>query len=248
MSPLFSIVIPTFNAREKLERSLDSIRAQNFADLEILVQDGASNDGTPAFLAAQSDVLWVSEPDAGVYDAMNRAIARSTGCFLYFLGAGDCLHTGVIDCIANVKNLHPLLLIYGKVFLENKGVEYGTHFELCDLARRNIPHQGAFYGREIFNLLGSFNTKYSLLSDHDLNWRCFTNPRVEKRFIDLVIADYEGNGLSDIGVDLEFENDWPKLVWKYGGLTPWLYLQLHKRFSTKFLRKLGSFRSFFSHR
>lgn len=251
----FSVIIPTFNVEDKIADSLRSaLDAQApFEEVEVLVMDGASTDNTVRiareWAARDSRVQVWSEPDKGLYDAMNKGVARATGQMLYFLGAGDTLHPGALGQVATASgDWHGRLLIYGKVWFPEEGCEYGTRFELCDLARRNLPHQATFYGHEIFELVGGYNLNYPIYADHEFNWRCFIAPGVETRFVDLVLADYEGGGLSAQRTDAQFMLDWPRLVWKGGGFTPWLCLQLYRRFPPERLRVLGTLRALVSRR
>lgn len=254
MSPSFSVVIPTFNVADKIAASLRSVLEDQapFDSVEVLVMDGASTDGTVQiareWAARDARVQVWSEPDAGVYDAMNKGIECATGQFLYFLGAGDCLRPGVLKQVAATENLNARTLLYGRVWLEHGQCDYGTLFELCDIARRNIPHQGAFYGKSVFELVGNYSLNYPLFADHELNWRIFSSPAVETRFLDLVVADYEGGGLSETRSDPRFARDFPRLVWKRGGFTPWVCLQLFKRFPPERLRFLSALRTLLSRR
>ncbi len=195
-SPLFSLVIPTYNPGEKLKITLDSIRSQNFDALEILVQDGASTDETRGFLESQRDVLWQSERDGGIYDAMNRAIARSSGRFLMFLGAGDMLEPNVLGevaaCVSGEAGLH---FVYGQVRLSD-GALYDGAFSPSKLRTKNICQQAIFYERTLFERLGKFDLRYPLLSDWEWNFRCFGDANIKKQFLPLTVARYEGGGRS----------------------------------------------------
>lgn len=88
----FSIIIATMNGEKHLARALDSIAVQTWKDREVIMQDGGSTDGTAAVAARYGDMVnWRSEPDSGVYDAWNRAVARMRGDWALFLGADDFL-------------------------------------------------------------------------------------------------------------------------------------------------------------
>ena len=94
MNPLFSIITITFNAEQVLPPTLDSVKRQSFTNFEHLVVDGASTDGTVE-IAERSGIKGisvVSEPDRGLYDAMNKGIRRAKGEYLIFLNAGDAFH------------------------------------------------------------------------------------------------------------------------------------------------------------
>ena len=118
-SPLFSIITITFNAAATLPATLKSVEQQSFADYEYLVVDGASTDGTVAIARASSAVTSVtSEPDRGLYDAMNKGLRRATGRYLIFLNAGDALHApDTLQKIArSVEETHPDI-VYGETAL-----------------------------------------------------------------------------------------------------------------------------------
>jgi glycosyltransferase involved in cell wall biosynthesis len=168
---------------------------------------------------------WISEPDEGIYDAMNKGIGLASGEFLYFLGAGDRLHPGVLEAVAGeIRKLRcqgkseRATLLYGNVCWTRYGRPYDGRFNRFKLLRRNICHQAIFYQRSVFERLGFYNTKYPLLADWEFNIRCFNDEGVHKRYIPLTIADYKGDGLSDMSSDIAFYAEFPSLVRKlYGG-------------------------------
>src|SRR5262245_27825300 len=104
--PKLSIIVPTFNSVNRIERCLDSIACQSFNDFEVVIQDGASSDGTVEqvrkFTESHSslDIRAVSERDTGPYDAMNRGMRRARGEWIYFLGSDDELRdSGVLEAM-----------------------------------------------------------------------------------------------------------------------------------------------------
>ena len=142
---------------------------------------------------------YVSEPDEGIYDGMNKGIRLTSGKFLYFLGAGDRLLPGVLEAVAREisklpgqsQTLRPTFL-YGNVDSSHYSRPYDGRFDRFKLLRRNICHQAIFYQRSVFERLGCFNTKYRLLADWEFNIRCFNDRGIRKRYIPLRIAAYEG--------------------------------------------------------
>lgn len=108
----FSVITCTYNASAEVERTLDSVRFQSYAHVEHFIQDGCSKDGTMDMVRryAEGDngehtVVVVSEPDKGLYDAMNRAIARATGDYIIFMNAGDKFASD--DVLANIAGRMP---------------------------------------------------------------------------------------------------------------------------------------------
>jgi glycosyltransferase involved in cell wall biosynthesis len=225
--PFFSIIIPTFNCLSKLESTMASIFEQNFGNFECLLLDGGSTDGTREYSAGLAErdirVLSSSEADKGIYDAMNKGIRRGRGKFLYFIGAGDCLKGQALDAVARHLSGQPQrlpILLYGDVFWVSESRVYGGVSGRFRLAQFNICHQGIFYDRRIFAMLGEYTTSYSLFADWVLNMKCFSNPGIAKLRIDSIIADYAGNGASQGNPDPVFHRDRIYLILRYLGIFP----------------------------
>lgn len=218
--PLISIITPTINSGAKIGTTIASVLSQGKELYEFLVIDGGSTDGTLAQLRAQGSALrYLSEPDEGIYDAMNKGIQLTSGKFLYFLGAGDRLLPGVLEAVAvemrkllsRGQHSRPTLL-YGNVDWAKYGRPYDGRFTRSKLLRRNICHQAIFYQRSVFEQLGFYNTKYRSLADWEFNIRCFSSPAIRKRYIPLSIAQYEGTGRSTTTPDPAFYADFPRLT------------------------------------
>ena len=210
--PLISVITPTFNSEAKIAATVASVLSQRKGLYEFLVIDGGSTDDTLAYLRAQGPALrYVSEPDDGIYDAMNKGIRLTSGKFLYFLGAGDRLLPGVLETVAaEIRKLpyqgqtsRPMLL-YGNVDWSGYSRPYDGRFNRFKLLRRNICHQAIFYQRSVFERLGFYNTKYRSFADWEFNIRCFNTQGIHKRYIPLRIANYEGSGKSATTPDPAF--------------------------------------------
>lgn len=103
MKPTISVITVTFSAAELLPGLIDSLRAQTDRDFEWIVVDGASTDGTVELIKSAGDVVtnWISEPDFGIYHAMNKAVQMATGEYYLVMGADDRLNT---DAVAQYRN------------------------------------------------------------------------------------------------------------------------------------------------
>jgi len=210
--PLISVITPTFNSGPKIAATVASVLSQRRDLYEYLVIDGGSTDDTLAHLRAEGPALrYLSEPDEGIYDGMNKGIRLTSGEFLYFLGAGDRLLPGVLEAVAaEIRKLpcegqtsRPTLL-YGNVDWSIFSRPYDERFDRSKLRHRNICHQAIFYQRSVFDRLGFYNTKYRSLADWEFNIRCFNDRGIRKRYISLRIADYEGGGKSTTAPDPAF--------------------------------------------
>ena len=227
---LISILIPTLNAASDLEKSIKSALAQTGVEFEVLVLDGASTDGTRKLLESYGDrVRWISEPDKGVYNAMNKGIALAKGRYIYFLGAGDILRPNVLSEVAPyIEELSSPSFIYGDVWFADKAERHGGVFDAQRLSGLNICHQSIFYGRDLFKKLGTYDERYKVLADYAFNILCWSDKSVVKKYIPIVIADYQGNGMSERVHDAKFKRDRSHLVWRHLETRPyWMrYLQV----------------------
>ncbi|WP_068180429.1 glycosyltransferase family 2 protein [Mycobacterium sp. UM_CSW] len=196
--PLFSIIVPTFNVAATLRRCLDSIASQTCKDFEVVLVDGGSTDATldiaNSFASRLGTRLVIhSGPDKGAYDAMNRGVSMAKGDWLLFLGADDALYEA--DTLAHVAAFlddHDHSdLIYGDVIMRSNSSRYAGPFDLDRLLfEQNICHQAIFYRSELFAGIGPFNLRYPVWADWDFNIRCFSNPALVTRYMDVVVARY----------------------------------------------------------
>lgn len=205
MNPKISIITVVFNAAKTLEATLGSVLTQTYENIEYVVVDGGSVDGTLDILEKYKSprLFCKSEPDKGIYDAMNKGISRATGEWIYFLGADDTLSADDIIQQIFSQNIHADF-IYGNVFSEGLKDIYDGEFDLPKLLRQNICHQGAFYRKSLFDKIGIFDIRYRLFSDWDFNIKCFLNPKVSIKFVDVVVANYFVGGVSTANNDLPF--------------------------------------------
>ncbi len=210
---LFSIITPVYNCGSKIERTINSVWSQRKSLFEHVIVDGGSQDNTlPMIRRNRHPIRLVSENDSGVYDAMNKGISLAEGKYLYFLGAGDRLQPGILEGISEAMPADELALVYGDVFWEACNKVYDGEFSKEKIKTDNICHQAIFYGREIFGVVGKFETRFNTLADYALNIKCFGNEQIVKHYISRVIATYEGGGLSDQEIDQNFWRERPELI------------------------------------
>jgi glycosyltransferase involved in cell wall biosynthesis len=208
----FSIITPTLNCGPRLENTIKSVLSQNEELFEYIIVDGCSTDDTLKVIREHgSRIRWISERDHGVYDAMNKGIELASGEYLYFLGAGDCLKPGILEKIDKEIPNMDLVFIYGNVYRKDRDRIYDGEFDEAKLILRNICHQAIFYESHIFDLIGEFNLKYKVWADHVFNMQCFGDRRIKKIYVEDIIADYEGGGISK-NVDRIFINDRLRII------------------------------------
>lgn len=216
---LISIIVVTYNCGQKIENTLQSILSQNRDLFELIVIDGASTDDTLDYLRKyKDDLTLISEKDDGIYYAFNKGIDLTNGKYLYFIGAGDCLKPDILEQVKDFLPSAKPTLVYGKCYFKRQKYVNGKEFNAELFIRDNICHQGMFYHREIFDIVGKYDARYRLFADWFLNLKCFLHKEIDEQFIDYVIADYEEGGLSSrIKDDPVFKKDFPVFVKKKFG-------------------------------
>ena len=171
--PKISIVTVSYNAVDTIEQTILSVIGQEYPNIEYIVIDGGSTDGTVDIIRKYEDQIayWVSEPDQGIYDAMNKGIRRAPGDYVYFLGADDWLRDDqVMQEVSEFIRLHPGYGLYmGNVFLYHPKLRMEkrqrTVFSIEEIKKGDMyPHQGMFVQRQL--LQAGFDTKYKIAADY----------------------------------------------------------------------------------
>jgi putative colanic acid biosynthesis glycosyltransferase len=199
-SPLISVIVVCKNPGPSLYEALTSVWAQRHIVPELVVVDGASTDGSRDWLETHRSRLaaFRSEPDAGVYDAMNKGIATATGKWVLFLGADDRLASDtVLGQATGLLAITQARVATGEAAYDN-GRVYRMDPQPNPVARNFVHHQATFYRRELFTQHGSFDRALAIMGDYDLNARLWKN-KVEFTALPLRVANCRSGGLSDAG-------------------------------------------------
>ncbi|NOS81146.1 MAG: glycosyltransferase [Nitrospira sp.] len=200
--PKISVGVVVYNGIEHIRSALDSITKQTYKNIELVVVDGASKDGTQHVLNeyAQYISTLVCEPDKGIYDAMNKVCSLATGDWLIFLGCDDVL----LDTLGNVagKMSDPDSVYYGNVVLRSSGKIYGGKFSKRRLVRMNFCHQSTFYPRSVYGKY-SYSLEYRWLADYAYNLK-LVGLGVPFVYVAEVVSVFNDKGGSSCG-DAEFE-------------------------------------------
>lgn len=194
-----SIITVNLNNRDGLQKTIDSVICQSFKDFEWIVIDGGSTDGSKELIEQYADhfAYWVSEPDKGIYNAMNKGIRVAKGEYLQFLNSGDCLCTETIleKCFAyNFRTDFAYCNVYLYDKDQTKSRVYPDSLTLRFFINDTLCHNGTFIKREIIQST-YYNETLTLVSD----WEFFLVQLLKKKsyiHINEFLTFYDMNGLS----------------------------------------------------
>lgn len=199
--PLISIITVVYNGEKYLESTIKSVIGQTYDNIEYIIIDGASTDGTLDIIKKYEDKIdyWVSEKDKGIYDAMNKGIDMTNGNWLNFMNAGDTFFDN-----------HVLNKIFTKHDLENIDMIYGNHHVIYPNNTRivkagdikNIWKGSQFCHQSVFvsvkkHKSNKFNLSNRIGADFEFFYQ-FYKQKSTYKYIDIIISNYLAGGLSDL--------------------------------------------------
>jgi glycosyltransferase involved in cell wall biosynthesis len=196
--PTLSIITICRNAVLTISSTIESVIGQKITGVEYIVVDGASTDGTMAVVRGFGEAidLIISEPDQGIYDAINKGIRASHGTYVGLIHAGDRLLPGVISKLLVVLEETPDSIVYGAIRTSVNGRFSGCYgFPAEELPQRMIAHPGAFVARSIYDRHGLYDTTYKIAGDYKAFLSYFLSG-VRFVWTDLIIADFALGGVS----------------------------------------------------
>ena len=199
-SPHISVIVVCKNPGIRLHATLESVWSQQGVSAELVVVDGASTDGTVPWLESRRDRMTtlISEPDQGVYDAMNKGVSAARGQWLFFLGGDDRLATSsVLAEVAALLSQTPNAVVSGEARFDD-GRLYPFAGSAAAIRRNFVHHQATFYRRELFTRHGHFDTSLRIQADYDHNLRLLHAGEIFVA-LPLRIAECSSGGLSDSG-------------------------------------------------
>ena len=177
-TPLISIVTPSFNQGKFIRRTIDSVLTQDFPNLEYIIIDGGSTDGSQAIIQEYQDRLayWESVPDRGQTDAINKGFARASGKYLAWLNSDDIYQPGALSEAVAYLEAHPEAgMVYGDcTFIDEADREIGkfpaaqTDYARLRRGYVHIPQQAAFFRADLWQKVGPLDPSFYFAMDYDL--------------------------------------------------------------------------------
>jgi len=202
-SILISIITVTYNAGDFIEKTIENVALQTYPNIEYIIVDGGSTDHTVEIIKKHTNVVtrWISEPDKGIYDAMNKGIKMSTGELIGIVNASDYYEPNAIEVMANAYQNHKDCgIFHGNINLLN---EDGSFFKLkkpdTDLTHLSngftLYHPTFFVTRATYEQRGLYDTQFKITADYDFALRC-SLACVKFYYVDKVISNFCIGGIS----------------------------------------------------
>lgn len=189
-----SVITVCYNAVQTLEKTMLSVLNQTYPDVEYIIIDGGSTDGTVDIIKKYADRLayWVSEPDKGIYDAMNKGTLIASGDWIIYINADDVLLSLPLEILQIEKVRSYYSAICGRVKTEYEIIK--PFFNKSIYTHNTLPHQGIFYNQKLRH--GLYDLKYKIFADYAFNIDLYK--RGEKVLcIDEIIAFHSLDGISN---------------------------------------------------
>lgn len=209
--PLVSIITVCYNSEKYIRDTIESVLNQTYDNIEYIIVDGESTDNTldiiqdyePKF---NGSMYWISEPDNGIYDAMNKGIDMANGEIIGIINSDDWYEKNAVEFVVNkylITDLDDKFIFHGNMnkydseknklftsfrnnkFIENK-IEYGMP----------VNHPSVFVSEKIYKKIGNFNTKFKIAGDYDFIYRCY-NHGIEFVYINKILCNMRLGGISD---------------------------------------------------
>lgn len=196
-----SIITINYNNRDGLQKTIDSVVSQSFKDYEWIVIDGNSNDGSREIIEEYCDrfAYWCSEPDRGIYNAINKGLSHATGEYVQFLNSGDLLYSETVlektfSIIDGKSDIY-----YGDYVQVNDNNRFNPitlpeELGFCFFPYNNICHQATFYRRSLFDN-NPYDESFSIVSDWAMNLKLLFEGRTFKHLNQFIVY-YDNQGKS----------------------------------------------------
>jgi len=205
MSCKISVITVNFNNKIGLEKTVKSVLGQSYDDFEFIIIDGGSTDGSVDIIQEFKDRVthWVSEPDKGVYNAMNKGIRVANGEFVIFMNSGDTFvdKNVLYDCAVNITN--DFDIYYGDNYkVKENGSKrlktYPSALQFSFFYTSSINHQSTFIRKSLFDDHFYYNENYKIVADWEFFIYAICYKNVPYKYLAKTIANYDFTGVSSL--------------------------------------------------
>lgn len=236
----FSIITISFNSEKVIERTIKSVLGQTYKDFEYIIVDGASKDGTidivkkyePLF---EGRMKWQSEPDHGIYDAMNKGVQIASGDIIGIVNSDDWLEPDALKFVSETiehegLNYKMPLLITGWInyhYQDGKSMVMKSNRERYEYyakrLRMGLNHPATFVSKATYETIGLFDDYYKLFADADFIVRCY-RANVPVSFVEKVLSNMSDGGASSTVSKKAFQDSWYRIEKYYSSNLLYQYI------------------------
>ena len=210
-----SVITATYNRGKTVERAINSVKNQNYSNVELIVVDGASVDDTVSKVRALLGIndIFVTENDNGIYDALNKGIDLSTGDVIGFLHSDDIYFDDkVLSKVARIFSDDNIDVVYGDACFFREGnvdkiirVYRSDELSVKNLARGKMPaHTAMFFRKDVYQKYGVFKTNYTISADYEFLCRVEKNGSLRKKYVADQFVKMQIGGVSTGGLSNTF--------------------------------------------
>ena len=230
---LVTVITPCYNSEKTIKRTIESVLAQSYKNIEYLIIDGASTDKTVEIAKSfekdfQGRMKIVSEPDEGIYYAMNKGIQMAQGELIGIVNSDDYYEPEAVEIMVRHRSEAPYQILYGFERTLRDGKEAGIHIHHhTNLDYQMITHPTCFVTKKLYEDFGVFNTEYKYSADYEFMLRMYHGGKVEFTPVYQLISNYALGGASGSG---EAYMETQGLYYKYGRITKKKYKLLQWKF------------------
>jgi glycosyltransferase involved in cell wall biosynthesis len=199
--PKISIITVVFNGEKYLEETIQSIINQTYENIEYIIIDGGSTDGTIDIIKKYEDKIdyWISKSDKGIYDAMNKGIDKASGEWINFMNAGDIFYNNnILEKVFDKNISKEIKCIYGDVLIDYD--TFNTIKIAADLTKLNrgmqFSHQSLFVNSN-YHKKYKFDIQFKSAADYNFIYTAYIN-KISFLYKNLIISKVKNGGLSDI--------------------------------------------------
>lgn len=200
-----SIITVCYNSSMTIRRTFDSVLNQTYADIEYIVVDGASTDGTIEIIKEyeplfEGRMCWISEKDNGIYDAMNKGISMAEGELIGIINSDDYYEPDAVECMVNAMTGDKYQILYGEMRTwkdgEEESISISSHKFLRD---RMINHPSCFVTKSVYKEFGCYDMHYKSVADYDFMLRMNERKEIVFKPVYEIIANFTLGGKCSTG-------------------------------------------------
>jgi len=200
---LVSIITPSFNSEGTIARTIDSVLNQVYDNIEYIIVDGGSTDSTVSIIESylgefNGRLKYISEPDDGIYDAMNKGIRIASGTLIGILSSNDYFEPNAVQDIVNAYDENKAYsIVYGlqRYLLDGREIEV-VMYHHSNLPQKMMAHPACFATKALYNKYGMFDASYKSSADYEFLWRIYDNEDVTFIPVYKIIVNFNMGGMS----------------------------------------------------